>query len=176
MRLGLETAATTSSMIKVARSSHSSLALTPGFTVVALTGAVLAVCFPQSDLTTVNILFTFVYPLPSLYVLTFITTLRARESSLHPTPSAVFSTVCLDGASPKPSAVWVHREKTWLYREKSRGDDSPPPRHLAIPSRTQPPVSRNHSYHEGRGYHSNILGYEERCFEIRNASRATLDV
>ncbi|KAL8278581.1 hypothetical protein RQP46_009073 [Phenoliferia psychrophenolica] len=64
MRIGMETCATTS--------------------VTAVIGAVLAISFPPDDVIVVNFLFIFIAPLSSLYVLTFISTLRARETAPKP--------------------------------------------------------------------------------------------
>lgn len=41
----------------------------------------MAVAFPRDSVTTVNIIFAFVYPLPALYTLSFLSTLRARQSN-----------------------------------------------------------------------------------------------
>ncbi|ORY83592.1 hypothetical protein BCR35DRAFT_303482 [Leucosporidium creatinivorum] len=45
----------------------------------ALSGAFMAVVFPKDSVTTLNLIFAFTYPLPSLYALSFLSTLRARE-------------------------------------------------------------------------------------------------
>ncbi|KAL8279490.1 hypothetical protein RQP46_008052 [Phenoliferia psychrophenolica] len=72
-------------------------------TVVCVLGALLAVVFPMEDITTVNIVWAFVFPLPSLYAFSLISTLAARktvsEGGSFPSNSGPHATTSIGGSA-----------------------------------------------------------------------------
>ncbi|KAK4704609.1 hypothetical protein P7C70_g1604, partial [Phenoliferia sp. Uapishka_3] len=74
-------------------------------TVCAVLGAFMAVVFPMDQITTVNIVWAFVWPLPSLYAFSLISTLAARktvsEGGSFPSNSGPLSVSVVGGSASK---------------------------------------------------------------------------
>lgn len=85
-----------------------------------LAAAICGICFAKDTVANVNVLFAFIAPLPSIYVLSFLSTLSTRGANLRSRTAASRSST--SGVTPGPRSaqiVFVQEQKVMSERMSS---------------------------------------------------------